>query len=52
MIHIAILGVGSIAEKMAQTLNGMEGKDKEFCCYGGSVQGQREGGGLCSQIWL
>lgn len=34
MIHIAILGVGSIAEKMAQTLNGMEGKDKEFCCYG------------------
>ena len=34
MIHIAILGVGSIAEKMAQTLNGMAGKDKEFCCYG------------------
>lgn len=33
MVHIAILGAGNIAGTMAKTLNGMEEKDKSFCCY-------------------
>lgn len=33
MIRIAILGAGSIAGKMAETLNGMEGLGERFACY-------------------
>ena len=33
MIHIAILGAGNIAGTMAATLNGMEEKNREFCCW-------------------
>lgn len=32
MIHIGILGAGNIARTMAETLNGMEEKNREFCC--------------------
>lgn len=33
MIHIAILGAGNIAGKMAGTLNGMKEKGQSVCCY-------------------
>ncbi len=33
MINIAILGAGNIAGTMARTLNGMEEKGRQFCCY-------------------
>ncbi len=33
MLHIAILGAGNIAGTMARTLNGMEEKGTQFCCY-------------------
>ena len=33
MLHIAILGAGNIAGTMAKTLNGMEEKGIQFCCY-------------------
>ncbi len=33
MLHIAILGAGNIAGKMARTLNGMKEKDQNLCCY-------------------